>query len=60
MLTLTAQTSNAMIKTLRSQAAFIEELLLDGYLFVMTGRLQSDPIERRFSQYRQMSGALFS
>ena len=25
----------------------------------MTGRLQSDPIERRFSQYRQMSGGCF-
>ena len=25
----------------------------------MTGRLQSDPIERRFSQYRQMSGGRF-
>ena len=26
---------------------------------VMTSRLQSDPIERRFSQYRQMSGGRF-
>ena len=59
MFTLTAQTSNAMLKTLRSHAALVEELLLDGYLFVMTGRLQSDPIERRFSQYRQMSGGRF-
>ena len=25
----------------------------------MTGRFQSDPIERRFSQYRQMSGGRF-
>ena len=56
MFTLTAETSNAMIKTIRSQAALIAELLLDGYLFVMTGRLQSESIERRFSQYRQMSG----
>ena len=59
MFTLTAQTSNAMLKTLRSHAALVEELLLDGYLFVMAGRLQSDPIERRFSQYRQMSGGRF-
>ena len=29
------------------------------YDFVMTSRLQSDPIERRFSQYRQMSGGRF-
>jgi len=29
------------------------------YDFVMVGRLQSDPLERRFSQYRQMSGGRF-
>ena len=33
--------------------------LSEGYDFVMTSRLQSDPIERRFSQYRQMSGGRF-
>ena len=26
---------------------------------MLTSRLQSDPIERRFSQYRQMSGGRF-
>ena len=56
---LTKQTSNALIQTLRAQAELIKELLSDGYLFVMTGRFQSDPIERRFSQYRQMSGGRF-
>ena len=59
MFTSTAQTSNAMIKTLRSQAALIEGLLLDGNLIVMTGRLQSNPIERRISQYHQMSWGCF-
>ena len=34
----------------------IDELLNDGYDFILTARLQSDPIERRFSQCRQMSG----
>ena len=48
---LTKQTSNALIQTLRAQGELIKELLSDGYLFVMTGRFQSDPIERRFSQY---------
>lgn len=57
--TFTAQTSSALINTLRSQAMLIDELLEDGYDYVMTGRLQSDPIERRFSQYRQMSGGRF-
>ena len=31
----------------------------EGYNFVHTGRLQTDPLERRFSQYRQMSGGRF-
>ena len=37
----------------------IDELLNDGYDFVLTVRLQSDPIQRRFSQNRQMSGGRF-
>ena len=45
--------------TLRAQSGLIKELLSEGYDFVMTIRLQSDPIERRFSQYRQMSGGRF-
>ena len=36
-----------------------DELLNDGYDFVLTAWLQSDPIERDFSQYRQMSGGRF-
>ena len=57
--TLTSQTSSAFIVTLRAQAHLIDELLEEGYSFVLTGRLQSDPIERRFLQYRQMSGGRF-
>ena len=57
--TLTKQTSAALILTLRSEAMLIDELLLDGYDFVLTARFQRDPIERRFSQYRQMSGGRF-
>ena len=48
-----------MINTLRSQAMLIDELLNDGYDYILTARLQSDLIERRFSQYRQMSGGRF-
>ena len=48
-----------MINTLRSQAMLIDEFLNDGYDYILTARLQSDPIERRFSQYRQMSGGRF-
>ena len=39
---------------------FIDELLIDGYDYILTARLQSDPIERRFPQYRQMSGGRFT
>ena len=56
---MTTQTSSAFVNTLRSQAMLINELLNDGYDFVLTARLQSDPIERRFSQYRQMRGGRF-
>ena len=48
-----------MINTLRSQAMLIDELLNDGYDYIVTARLQSDPIGSRFSQYRQMSGERF-
>ena len=57
--TLTSKTSYALVLTLRAQNGLIKELLSEGYDFVMTSRLQSDPIERRFSQYRQMSGGRF-
>ena len=57
--TLTPQTSSALINTLRSQAMLIDELLNDGYDYILTALLQSNPIERRFSQYRQISGGRF-
>ena len=57
--TLTSKTSYALVWTLRAQSGLIKELLSEGYDFVMTSWLQSDPIERRFSQYRQMSGERF-
>jgi WD40 repeat protein len=56
---LSKQTSKALITTLRSQSLLIKELLYDGYDFVLGRRLQSDPLEKRFSQYRQMSGGRF-
>ena len=56
---LTAQTCKALITTLRGQAMLMQELLDDGYEYVLTRRFQSDPLENRFSQYRQMSGGRF-
>ena len=58
-LCLTEQTSRALIVTLNSTASLIEDLLSEGYKFVLTSRFLSDPIERRFSRYRQMSGGRF-
>ena len=36
-----------------------DEVTKEGYKYVLVGRFQSDPLERRFSQYRQMSGGRF-
>ena len=47
---LSQQTFKALIHT---------ELLNERYKYVLTGRFQSDPLERRFSQYRQLSGGRF-
>ena len=57
--TLTTNTSKALTTTLVAQCRLINELLSEGYMFVMTGRLQSDPVERRFSRYRSMNGGCF-
>ena len=51
--------TKALIKTLRCQASLVEDLFDDGYDFIRTVRFQADPLERRFSQYRQMSGGRF-
>ena len=59
MFCLTKQTSDALIRTLRAQALLIEELLQEDYAYILTARLQSDSIERRFSQYRQLNGGNF-
>ena len=57
--TLTEQTSSALKLTLRCTASLIEDLIAEGYHYVLTSRFQSDLLERRYSQYRQMSGGRF-
>ena len=49
-------TAKALVRTSRCQASFIEDLLDDGYDFLLTAHFQSNPLEKRFGQYRQMSG----
>ena len=56
---LTPHTSKALSRTLRAQILLIEDLFNEGYQFVCMRKLQSDPLERRFGQYRQMSGGRF-
>ena len=57
--TLSSQTSLALQRTLMCHAALIEELLADIFKYVLTARFQSDPIERRYRQYRQMCGGRY-
>ena len=56
---LSKQTADALVRTLRSQSLLITALLEEGYEFVLTARFQTDPLERRFSRYRQMNGGHF-
>ena len=56
---LTCETKSALVTTLRPQAGLIDELIDDGYEFVKADRFRSDPIEKRFSEYWQMSGGRF-
>ena len=54
------QIMSALIWTLRSQASLMKELFMSQeFKYILTVRLQSDPIERRFSQYRQLNGGHF-
>ena len=47
---------DALISTNRAIANLTADLLNEGYKYILTGRLQTDPLERRFSQYRHRSG----
>ena len=53
---LSQQTFKALIQTTYAISELSLDLLTEGYDYVLTGRLQSDPLERRFSHYRQLSG----
>ena len=57
--TISAQTNTALIRTSQCLSAQVEELFKEDYDFVLTVRLQSDALERRFGQNRQMIGVCF-
>ena len=56
---LTKQTSHALVTSLKATSCLLSELLNEGYKYVLTAIFQSDPLERQFSKYRQMSGGRF-
>ena len=56
---LSKQSFNALITTNNAISELSCDLIQEGYIYVLTGRSQTDPLERRFSQYRQMSGGRF-
>ena len=44
---LSKRTFKALIQTNRAIANLCSDLLSDGYYYILTGRLQNDPLERR-------------
>ena len=56
---LTKQTSHALVTMLRCVTNLTDDLLNENYDYILTSRFQSDPIERHFSKYRQISGGRF-
>ena len=48
-----------MILKCFKQVMLLEDLFAEGFEYILTSKFQSDPIERRFSQYRSMSGGRF-
>ena len=53
---LTAQTGSALVRILLCLASLIEDLL-GRYDFVLTSRFQSDPLEKRFGQLRDVTSS---
>ena len=48
-----------MVLTLQAQTHSATDLLQEAYEFINPAKFQSDPLEQRFLQYRQMSGGNF-
>ena len=56
---LSKQTLSALRQTNNVISDLSSDLLSEGYKLVLTGRMQTYCLERRFSHYRQMSGGRF-
>ena len=57
--TLSLETRSALSGTCRALAGIIDDLHHEGYQYIMTGRFQTDLLERRFLVYCQMCGGRF-
>ena len=55
----TKQTSHALMITLRATSYLLKDLLNEDHSYILTYRLPSDPIERHFSKYKQVTGGEF-
>ena len=53
---LSKQTTFALVTALRCTATLTEDLLQEGYAYVLTAQFHSDPWEWQFSKYCPMSG----
>ncbi|MEL7308621.1 MAG: hypothetical protein AAGK05_12630 [Pseudomonadota bacterium] len=57
---MTSETTLAWTQTIRALCDLCEDLLKNfQFDYVLTGKLQSDPLEARFGCYRQLNGANF-
>ena len=56
---LTKQASKSFVVTLRAQATLMSELFVERYEYIFIRRLQSDPLENRFSNYGPISDDSF-
>ena len=56
---LSKQTSDALIQTLKAQSNLVSEHHAEEFTFVIPRRFQSDQLEKRFAQYRQMTEGRF-
>ena len=55
---LSAETFRTLIQTSKTLPQLVHYLLHEkGLAYVLSGKIQSDPLEKRFGRYRQLSGA---
>ena len=56
---LTSQAVSLCNTAVRAYITLIDDLLNEGFQTMMTSRLQNDPIDLHFTQYREIIGSKF-